>query len=211
MVLAVRDSGTGMDEDVKRRAFEPFFSTKPAGEGTGMGLSVVYGIVKGHKGTITVSSEPGKGSVFTVFFPQTGKEKEHLTEAADHAPGGKERILFVDDEEILVEVTRTILEDLGYQVRATTDCRDALKYFSQDPYGFDLVITDHLMPHMTGAELAREIIRIRSDIPVILCTGWTDAVSEEEAKAIGIRELVIKPLTRQETAETIRRVLEEKT
>ncbi len=175
-----------------------------------MGLSVVYGIVKSHKGTITVSSEPGKGTVFTVFFPQTGGDKERLAEAPAHPPRGQERILFVDDEEMLVEVTRSILEDLGYQVRAPTDCKEALKYFSQDPHGFDLVITDHLMPHMTGADLAREIIRIRSDIPVILCTGWTDAVSEEEAKAIGVRELVIKPLTRQETAETVRRVLGEK-
>lgn len=210
VVLSVRDTGTGMDEDVRIRVFEPFFSTKPVGEGTGMGLSMVYGIVKSHKGAITVWSEPGKGSVFTVFFPRTGEDQELVEEAASRLPGGKERILFVDDEELLVEVTQSILEELGYQVRATTDSRDALKSFSQDPHGFDLVITDHLMPDMTGADLAREIMRIRSDIPVILCTGWTNAISEEEVKAMGVRELVIKPLTRRETAETVRRVLGEK-
>ena len=210
VVLTVRDTGAGMDEEVRRRVFEPFFSTKSTGEGTGMGLSVVYGIVKSHKGAITVSSEPGIGSIFTIFFPRTGEDREHSKEAFDQPPRGKERILFVDDEEMLVEVTRTILEELGYQVSTATNCTDALKCFSQDPYGFDLVITDHFMDSMTGADLARELMRMRPDIPVILCTGWADAVSEEELKAIGIRELVIKPLTRQETARTIRRVLEDK-
>ena len=209
VVLVVRDTGAGMTREIIERIFDPFFTTKPAGEGTGMGLAVVYGIVRTHRGTITVASEPGKGSVFTVYFPQAGTAPMLPGEAVRSAPGGKEKILFVDDEELLVEMTVGLLQGLGYQVTAAMDCRDALDLFCENPGGFDLVIADQAMPHMTGSELAKEIIRVRADIPIVLCTGYTEAFSEDEAKATGVRELVLKPLTKKETAEMIRRVLDE--
>jgi two-component system, cell cycle sensor histidine kinase and response regulator CckA len=208
VVLAVRDTGVGMTREIKERIFDPFFTTKPAGEGTGMGLAVVYGIVRTHRGAITVASEPGKGSVFSVYFPQAGTAAMLPGEGVRSAPGGKERILFVDDEELLIEMTVGLLEGLGYQVSAVMDCKEALNLFSENPEGFDLIIADQAMPYMTGSELAKEVMRVRPDIPVVLCTGYTEAFSEDEAKAIGVRELVLKPLTKKETAEMIRRVLD---
>jgi two-component system cell cycle sensor histidine kinase/response regulator CckA len=208
VVLVVRDTGAGMTREIRERIFDPFFTTKPAGEGTGMGLAVVYGIVRTHRGAITVASEPGEWSVFTVYFPQSGTAAILPGETVRSAPGGKEKILFVDDEELLVEMTVGLLQGLGYQVTGAMDCRDALDLFCKDPGGFDLVIADQAMPHMTGSEFARELIRVRADIPVVLCTGYTEAFSEDEAKAIGVRELVLKPLTKKETAEMIRRVLD---
>ena len=207
VVLTVRDTGAGMTDEVRDRIFDPFFTTKPAGEGTGMGLAVVYGIVRSHRGAIIVSSEPGRGAVFTLYFPRGGAEPTAPEEEAGRVPGGKERILFVDDEEVLTEMTAGLLEGLGYTVSTATDCRDALNLFRKNPGEFDLVIADQAMPYMTGSELAGELLRVRPDIPVVLCTGCAEPFSEKEAKASGVRELVFKPLTRRETADMIRRVL----
>jgi PAS domain S-box-containing protein len=210
LVLTVKDTGSGMNEEVKRRIFEPFFTTKPVGEGTGLGLSVVHGIVKSHKGNITVYSEPGRGSVFKVYLPKAVTPVAEKAEAPKPIPKGKERVLFVDDEEIIVQSMRNMLERLGYKVTTVTESEEALKLFSGKPSEFDLVITDQTMPGMTGQELGKEFMRIRPDIPVILCTGYSDMISSEKATAMGFRGFVMKPFTLRESAELVRRVLDEK-
>jgi CheY-like chemotaxis protein len=207
--LSVRDTGTGMDEDVKKRIFDPFFTTKGPGEGTGMGLSVVYGIVEAHKGLITVESEPGKGSSFSVFLPKTNSAAASETGAPEPPiVGGEERIMFVDDEDGIVNMARPVLERLGYKATAFTDPEAALDAFSEAPHDFDLVITDQTMPKMTGLVLAGKLKAIRPDIPVMLCTGYSHTVSAETTKAAGIEGYVIKPLVRQELAEAVRKALD---
>jgi len=206
LVLSVKDTGSGMDEEVRRRIFEPFFTTKPAGEGTGLGLSVVYGIVKSHKGGIIVVTEPAKGSVFEVFLPKADKGLPAGVESQETIAKGNERILFVDDDELIVISVRNMLQSLGYTVTALTDSREALKLFSENPSQFDLVITDLTMPLMTGEALGKEMIRIRPDIPVILCTGYNDLMSSEKAIAMGFREFIMKPFTVGEGSQLIRKV-----
>ena len=208
VVLGVRDTGCGMDEAVRQRIFDPFFTTKPVGEGIGMGLSLVYGVVRNHRGAITVASEPGKGSAFTAFFPRHGMISEPLSGTALSPPPGKERILLVDDDEMFVDVTHRMLARLGYEVFGTTDCRDALMRFTEEPHYFDLVIADHTMPGMTGTEFAGEILKLRPGMPIIVCTGYSETISPERAKAMGIRELAMKPFTVQELARLVRQVLE---
>jgi len=208
--LSVSDTGAGIDDLIKDRIFEPFFTTRESGA-AGMGLSVVYGIVKSHQGAITVSSAPGKGSTFAVYFGklkdgQASAAEEHAKPAAQRVTG-KRRILFVDDEEALVEVGKQMLERLGYEVVAEKDSVRALKQFQRDPGKFDLVITDQTMPNMTGIELAKRMMSIKKDIPIILCTGFSEVISSESAKAMGIREFVMKPIIKNEMAETIRRVI----
>ncbi len=209
LVLSVKDTGCGMDEEVRRRIFEPFFTTKMAGEGTGLGLSVVYGIVKSHKGGITVATEPGKGSVFEVFLPRADTSLPVESEIPEPIARGNERILFVDDEEMIVNPVRDMLQRLGYKVTAVTDSGEALKLFSENPSQFDLVITDYTMPLMTGEALGKEMIRIRPDLPVILCTGYNDLMSSEKAIALGFRELFMKPFTVREGSHLIRKVLDQ--
>ena len=209
LVLSVKDTGCGMDEEVRRRIFEPFFTTKMAGEGTGLGLSVVYGIVKSHKGGITVATEPGKGSVFEVFLPRADRSLPVEAEIPEPIARGNERILFVDDEEMIVNPVRDMLQSLGYKVTALTDSEEALKLFSENPSQFDLVITDYTMPLMTGEALGKEMIRIRPDLPVILCTGYNDLMSSEKAIALGFRELFMKPFTVREGSQLIRKVLDQ--
>ena len=207
--LTVSDTGCGMSPEVMSRIFEPYFTTKAEGEGTGLGLAVVHGIVKSHQGTINVYSEPGKGTVFHVYLPQierAANEQRELDEAP--LPIGDERILFVDDEPILANLGKLMLETLGYAVVTRTSGVEALELFRDNPGSFDLVITDMTMPRMTGAELARELMRIRADIPIILCTGFSYSMSEEKAKAIGIREYAMKPLIRQDLARIVRKVLD---
>jgi PAS domain S-box-containing protein len=206
--LTVRDTGAGMSHDVMSKIFDPFFTTKKLGEGTGLGLSVVHGIVKQHDGYIAVESEPGKGSIFTVYFPQVSGELEADAVSDDELPTGSERILFVDDEEALVEMGEDILAELGYEVTSRMSSREALALFLAGPSRFDLVITDQTMPEMTGVELAKEVLAIRADMPVIMCTGFSYAVNEESAKAAGIRAFAMKPLTKREIAKTIRKVLD---
>ena len=206
--LTVSDTGHGMDRTVKERIFDPFFTTKGPGEGTGLGLATVYGIVKSHRGEITVYSEPGKGTTFHVFLPKVEVELIPSTEPLVPLSQGKERILFVDDEEAVVQIGRKMLERLGYEVITSTDGSEALEIFRSQPEQFDLVITDQTMPNITGAELAQELMRIQPDIPVILCSGFSELMDQEKAKAIGIREFVMKPIITRDIGETIRKVLE---
>ena len=206
--LAVSDTGHGMDRTVVERIFDPYFTTKGLGEGTGLGLSVVHGIVRSHDGYITVYSEPGEGTTFHIYLPRIEvKAKVPETISTEPALKGKEHILFVDDDEQIVNVVQQILERLGYHVAARTSSVEALEAFQTQPEKFDLVITDLTMPNMTGTELAKRLIDIRPDIPIILCTGFSEAISEEKAKAIGIREYVMKPITMHDLAMSIRKAL----
>lgn len=212
--LGISDTGHGMDKHVMDRIFDPFFSTKPRGEGTGLGLSVVHGIVKSLDGTVTVHSEPGKGATFNVFLPGLSGTRVHVEmDGTGIIPEGHETILFVDDEEGLVFAAAKLLVRLGYRVVAKSSGAEALAAFRADPERFDLVITDQSMPRMTGTELARAILAIRPDTAVILCSGFSPrtggTVSQEEADDIGISRLVIKPFERAEIARIIRDVLED--
>jgi len=208
--ITVSDTGEGMDRETIERIFEPFFTTKEPGEGTGMGLAVVHGIVRNHGGAITVYSEVGKGSTFNVFLPRMEGDFQRETISSMDIPTGNERILLVDDEEPVLWSERKMLEDLGYKVTAKTSGTEALEVFRSQPNTFDLVITDQIMPGMTGSELSRELLRFRGNIPIILCTGFSETIDEERAKALGIREFAMKPFTTGEMAETIRRVLKGK-
>jgi len=205
--LIVSDTGCGMTQEVVERVFNPFFTTKKPGEGTGMGLAVVHGIIKNHNGAITVYSEIGKGTTFNVFLPKVQDEMRHETISLKSIPIGRERILFIDDEKIQLQSVQHMLERLGYHVLAIADSLEALDIFQGTPEAFDLIITDQTMPKMTGEKLAESILRIRPDIPVILCTGFSEVVDADKAKAMGIREFVMKPFTIKEMAETIRKVL----
>jgi CheY-like chemotaxis protein len=208
--LSVRDTGEGMSPEIVDHIFDPFFTTKPAGEGTGLGLSVVHGIVASHGGTITVSSEPGGGSTFTVYLPRFIEEQPRGSADEDRSTlWGHERILFIDDEKELVAMASEMLTDLGYRVTFRTDAREALALFRQDASRFDLVITDQTMPNLTGLELAKEMLIIRADMPIIMCTGFSYVVDADKARAAGIRAFAMKPLTKREIAKTIRRVLDE--
>lgn len=208
MKLTVRDTGTGMSPDISDKIFDPFFTTKPVGEGTGLGLAVAHGIIERSNGHITVESEPGKGSTFTVYFPKVAGGPPSDAVSDETLPTGAERILFVDDEESLVEVGEEILAELGYEVMSQTSSAEALALLRDDPSRFDVVITDQTMPELTGLELAKEILAIRPDLPVILCTGFSHTVDADSAKAAGIKAYLMKPLTKRELAKTIRKVLD---
>ena len=208
--LTVGDTGHGMPLEVLRRIFDPFFSTKEKGQGTGLGLSVVHGIVKSHGGTIHAYSEPDKGSIIKVYLPAIERRVEIVAREEKKFPTGTERVLFVDDEQVLVDVGRQILETLGYRVTARNSSTEALYLFRSQPDRFDLVITDQTMPNMTGDELAKELISLRPDIPVIICTGFSAKVNEERAFEMGIKAFVMKPLVMRDMAETIRKGLDEK-
>ena len=208
--LVVSDTGHGMERLVMERIFDPYFTTKGPAEGIGMGLAVVHGIVRNHGGYITVYSEPGKGTAFHVYLPRI-ESGAILSEtvSTELAPKGKEHILIVDDEEQIVHMVRLLLESIGYHVTARTSSVEALEAFHTEPERFDLVITDQTMPNMTGTELAQKLMGIRSDIPIILFTGFSEVITEEKAKSIGIREYVMKPVVKTEIARTIRRVLDQ--
>jgi len=191
------------------RIFDPFFTTKKPGEGTGMGLSVVYGIVKGYGGTIVVESEVGKGTQFHVYLPLLTETTEYQKEeTAEPIVGGKGRILFVDDEEVLMQLGKDMLTALGYEVVGKKSSADALRLFHSGPDHFDLVITDMTMPNMTGVDLARDMLRIRPEIPIILCTGFSEIISEEKAKDIGIRQFIMKPVSMTSLSKVVREVLD---
>jgi len=211
--LTVSDTGHGIDRKTGELIFNPFFTTKGSGRGTGLGLSVVHGIVKNHGGGIAFDSAPGVGTTFHILFPRL----DDMTDETDEEPcsvplEGSERILFLDDEEDLVNSGRKMLENLGYDVVSGTDAPGALDVFRAQPDRFDLIITDQTMPKMTGDQLAREIISLRPNIPIILCTGMGPAsiggVDAETARSIGICEVLMKPVERAELARTIRRVLD---
>jgi PAS domain S-box-containing protein len=207
--LTVKDTGHGIPPDIIDRIFDPFFTTKKASEGTGMGLSVVHGIVKSHGGSITVESEQGKGTTFHVYIP-VFQGIPVLTQKEHEGPivGGNERILLVDDEEVLTNAYKEMLGRLGYDVTAKTSSTDALASFRAHPEQFDLVITDQTMPSMTGIQLSREIMNVRPDIPIILCTGFSESITRDQVLKYGIRAYVMKPIVRQQLAEVIRRELD---
>ncbi|WP_163338879.1 PAS domain-containing sensor histidine kinase [Desulfopila sp. IMCC35008] len=207
--LSVHDSGLGISKEVKDKIFDPFFTTKDPGKGTGMGLSIIHGIVNSFGGFITFDSELDKGSTFHVFIPVSDKEKISENDLEEQISKGKENILFIDDEQILGEMGKAMLERLGYNVTLRNSSLEALETFNNHHEQFDLVITDQTMPGMTGADLARRMIQIRPDIPVILCTGFSSIISEEEAALIGIKEFAYKPLTKRELSELIRKVLDQ--
>ncbi len=206
--LTVSDTGTGMTPEVIERAFDPFFTTKGPGEGSGMGLSVVHGIVKNHGGVITAASELGKGSTFNVFFPRMATEYTETDVPLGILQRGRERILLVDDEEAQGQSIQNMLERLGYRVVLKTESWEALSLFREDPRVFDLMITDQTMPQITGISLAEEVMGIRPDMPVVLCTGFSDAVDAERAHALGIRQFLMKPFSIGDMAETVRRALQ---
>ena len=206
--LAVKDTGAGMAPEVMKRIFDPFFTTREVGKGTGMGLAVVYGIVKDLQGIITAESEPGIGSTFRVLLPKIRLDVDSEQTKPEGTSRGNERVLFVDDESFLAELGRERLSRLGYTVTALTDATEALTLFSRDPSQFDLVITDQSMPKLTGLHLARKLLKIRSDIPIILLTGHSDSVTPEKVKEAGIREFLMKPLAKEELAAVVRRVLD---
>jgi PAS domain S-box-containing protein len=205
--LEVRDTGSGIPPEIVDRIFDPFFTTKKPGEGTGLGLSVVHGIVKQHEGYITVESNTGEGTSFSIYLPMVPEEQpaESLTE--EIVLTGNERVLFVDDEEALAEMGQHLLEELGYVVTATQSSIQALSAVKADPFAYDLIVTDMTMPEMTGVELAKAVLALRPDMPVILCTGFSHLVDAEQAKAAGIKAFTMKPLTRREIGKTIREVL----
>ncbi len=206
--LTVSDTGHGMTPDVLERIFEPYFTTKDKSEGTGLGLSVVHGIVKDHGGYMQVRSEVGRGSSFQVYFPLVCQEAD-MTTTDRHPPaeGAGEHILVVDDEPAVIHMGTEMLQRLGYRVSGEGRSVQALALFADAPYRFDLIITDLTMPEMTGKELAREIRRLRPDIPIILCTGFSELVTEERAKDWGLAALISKPVSAETMAATIRRVL----
>ena len=206
--LTVSDTGTGIDPEIKDRIFDPYFTTKELGKGTGIGLSVVHGIVKSHNGAISVDSQFGEKTTFSILFPVAEEEAVIETEPADKFPTGNERILIVDDEESMVDIGRERLERLGYQVEARTNPLEALELFRADPDQFDLVITDMTMPHITGDKLVKEILKIRPDIPTVLCTGFSEKIDEEKAKEIGIRQHIEKPFDKGKLSWKVRKALD---
>jgi PAS domain S-box-containing protein len=209
LLLEVSDTGHGMDKNTMARIFEPYFTTKAQGEGTGMGLSVVHGIVKSHGGDITVYSEPGKGTSFHVYLPVIERATVQTVDVAlSPPPSGTERILLVDDEESVVMVERDLLLALGYRVNTFTSSEKALEHFRQDPAAYDLVITDMTMPKLTGDKLSRELLAIRPDLPIILCTGFSELINRESALKLGIRQFVTKPIMVSSFAQTLREALD---
>ena len=208
LVIAVSDTGPGIPQEIRERMFEPFFTTKEPGRGTGMGLAVVHGIVIRLGGAIQVESEINCGTRISVYLPVAHSDAVGEGGQAESIPHGSEHILVVDDELLIVRATSKILTSLGYRVSTATNGAEALEIFRRDPAAVDLVLTDQLMPHMTGAELASHMLSIRPELPIIMFTGFSRSLPAEYAKALGIREYVYKPLMKAELAAVIRRVLD---
>jgi len=208
--LIVADTGVGMDKNVTDKIFDPFFTTKAIGKGTGMGLSMVHGIVTNMGGAVQVYSEQGKGTEFHVYFPiEKNYFKKQATHSKTQIQGGTEQILIVDDEEVILTMEKQILERLGYQVTSRVSSLEALEAFRANPGRFDIVITDMAMPNMSGDKLSAELTKIRSDIPVLLCTGFSETMSEEKATYLGIKGFLFKPIVINDLAQKIREVLDE--
>ena len=205
--LTVTDSGRGIASDIIKRIFDPFFTTK-RGEGTGMGLAVVHGIIKKYGGAITVQSRAGQGTTFSVYFPLIEEPSDWAPNDPDTLTGGAENILLVDDDPVLVELGQDMLTELGYRVTGRTSSLEALALFRDRPDRFDLVISDMTMPHMTGLELLQEIKRNHPAIPVILCTGFSEAITPKQLSDIGITEFVMKPMVLKQLASSVRNAID---
>ena len=207
--IFVRDTGPGIDPEVVDHIFDPYFTTKGLGQASGMGLAIVYGIVKNHKGQITVETSPGRGAVFNLFFPAVKKESVGQAQVRiTDSPFGSETVLFVDDEESITEIAKELLEKLGYHVEAHLDPLDALAVFKAGPDRFDLVVTDMTMPKMTGLKLFENIQKIRADLPAIICTGHSALIDKEKADKSGISGYMMKPVSILTLAHKIRKMLD---
>lgn len=206
--FTVTDTGVGIGPDVVEKIFDPYFTTKEIGKGTGMGLAIIHRIMKDYGGTITVETQLGQGTTFHVYFPVIEKDAVPEVKKLEDIPLGEERILFIDDEELLSEMGKDMLEKLGYHVTVRRSSFEALETFQNNPKDFDMVITDQTMPGITGSDLARRMIQIRPDIPIILCTGYSNLIDEHSAKALGIKEFALKPLTKGAIGALIRKVLD---
>ncbi len=208
-LLTVSDTGSGIDPAVKDKIFEPYFTTKVQGKGTGLGLSTVYGIINRHNGDITVYSEMGKGTTFKVYLPLMAKaDSSEPLAPPESLLFGNERIFLVDDDAAIVEIEKQMLERLGYQVTTRASSLDALEAFKADPDAYDLIISDMTMPNMTGVQLTKAILAIRKDIPVIICTGYSEWINPEIAGTMGIKGLLMKPVAISEMAKMVRKVLD---
>ena len=208
--LTVQDTGAGIDPENLDKIFDPYFTTKGVGKGSGMGLAVVAGIVRSHDGIIEVDSKLGRGTIFNVYLPQTNGQGLQPPEEIADFPTGNERILLVDDEVSVADVTRQRVEQLGYRVTAKTSSEEALELFRIQAENFDLVITDQTMPELTGDKFSRELLKIRPDMPIIICTGYSSKMNAARAKSIGIRAFIMKPVDMFELAVTIRNVLDDR-
>ncbi len=209
LTLKVTDKGTGVDPKIKNQIFDPYFTTKTFGDGQGLGLFVVHGIVKNHMGAIWQENRPGGGCAFTVYFPVVESKPDQKPKIDDTIPIGSESILFIDDEKYILDISHDILTRLGYRFTGETDPVKALDRFQAGPDDYDLVVTDMTMPKITGDKLAQTLLEIRPDIPIVLFTGYSQMISEKTARKIGIRAFAMKPLVRKDLATTIRRVLDE--
>jgi CheY-like chemotaxis protein len=209
--LSISDTGSGIAPEILEHIFEPYFTTKKKGEGTGLGLSVVHGIVQGLGGHVSVYSEPGQGTTFHIYLPVLPSQTDippvgAVTEA--QIPTGTERVLLLDDEKGVVATEQRILTGLGYTVRGFTSCTEAMDEFLRHSDAYDLIITDMNMPKVSGAELAEAVRAVRPDIPIIMCTGFSEIMNEEKARQLGINRLIMKPLTLKELAQNVRGVLD---
>ena len=209
VTLSIGDNGQGIDPVIQNKIFDPFFTTKETGKGTGMGLAIVHGIVKSCGGVISCNSQLGKGTVFKINLPELHENPIVESQVREQNFLGTERILFVDDEKMLAEMSKTMLERLGYNTTVSTGSLEALTLFTEQPNAFDLVITDQTMPELTGIDLARKMLEIRPNFPIILCTGYSSTVSAEKARAVGVRGFAMKPLVKSEIGKVIRKILEE--
>jgi len=207
--MRISDTGHGMDAVTMKRVFDPFFTTKDQGKGTGMGLSVVHGIVKSYGGEISVFSEQGKGTTFCVYLPLSDTSSPVQEKVfPEKITGGNEHVLLVDDEEAICNMTKRTLEKLGYVVTSRTSSIEALELFRRMPDKFDLVITDQTMPNLTGVGLAKELISTRPDIPIILCSGFSETINRNQAMLMGIREYITKPVVKGQLNDAIRKIFD---
>ncbi|MCP4717592.1 MAG: response regulator [Deltaproteobacteria bacterium] len=205
--ITVSDTGPGIDPAIRDTIFDPFVTTKTSGHCEGIGLSVARGVVRSIGGGIAVGGEPGEGAIVNIYLPEVFAETQGLADRRNPLLEGDERILLVDDDELLLNLERKMLESMGYEVTTARSSLEALRVFSSEQHAFDLVITDHTMPHMTGYELAIKLMEVRADIPIVLCTGYVEHVSLEKAREAGIVEFIVKPVDRRLLALTIRKVI----
>ncbi|MBZ0256261.1 response regulator, partial [bacterium] len=211
-ILTISDTGKGMDESTLARVFEPYFSTKKKGDGTGLGLSVVHGIIQDHHGMIDIKSELGKGTTVTAAFPVLAMQGERSQNVVEDLPlGDNERIMVIDDEWPIVEMMKMMLSQLRYKPDGFVSCRDALDVFRKNPDHYHLIVTDLSMPHLSGIEVAKKILEIRPDMPVLLCTGYVDQAYEKMIESVKISDVLLKPILQKDAAEAIHRCLHQPT